>query len=351
MQTFSTGIENLTELPMDSMLVRYRIIGADGVTRLLADRRYRPLPGLDTLHAAITFDPASYPGKNIFFVEANPANDQPEEYHPNNLGYIPFRVSVDAYNPLLDVTFDGVHILNGDIVSAKPFIKIRLKDENRFLALDDTGLLKVSLRYPKKTTGVDVPFDGATCRFIPATSGSAANEAIVEFRPTLLEDGIYQLSVSGADKSGNGAGGNSGSAARSTYYIEFEVDNKPGITNVLNYPNPFSTATAFVFTLTGSQIPSQLKIQILSVTGKVVREITRDELGPLHIGRNITEYQWDGRDQYGQVLGNGVYLYRVVSSLNGQDLDLRNDSKRSTDGGFGIDKYFRNGYGKMYIMR
>src|SRR5690606_24874452 len=134
---------------------------------------------------------------------------------------------------------------------------------------------------------------------------------------------------------------------RSTYRIAFEVDNKPAITNVLNYPNPFSTATAFIFTLTGSQIPSQLKIQVLSVTGKVVREITREELGPLRIGKNLTEYQWDGRDQYGQLLGNGVYLYRVVSSLNGQDLELRKDKGR----GAGIDQYFKHGYGKMYIMR
>jgi hypothetical protein len=347
MQTFAAGIENLTDVPMDSMLVRYKIIGADGVTHLLADKRYRPLPGGDTLHASITFDPAAYPGQNIFFVEANPAGDQPEEYHPNNLGYIRFRISVDEHNPLLDVTFDGVHILNGDIVSAKPFIKIRLKDENRHLALDDTALLRVALRYPDHATAVEVPIDGNVCRFIPAAAGSAANEAVIEFRPVLTQDGGYQLSVTGADKSGNDAGGTSGSGTRSTYRIAFEVDNKPAITNVLNYPNPFSTATAFVFTLTGSQIPSQLKIQILSVTGKVVREIARDELGPLRIGRNITEYQWDGRDQYGQLLGNGVYLYRVVSSLNGQELELRKDKGN----GPGIDRFFKNGYGKMYIMR
>jgi len=350
-QNFAVAIENLTEYPMDSMLVRYKVIGSDGVSHQLNDTRYRKLPGLDTLHATLSFNPNPYPGKNLLFIEANPANDQPEEYHPNNLGYLPFTVSVDTYNPLLDVTFDGTHILNGDIVSAKPFIKIRLKDENQFLKLDDTGLMKVSLRYPGQINPVSIPFDGNICRFIPAVSGGKANEASVEFRPILSQDGIYQLSVSGADKSGNGAGASNGSGDKSTYFIEFEVDNTPAITHVLNYPNPFSTATAFVFTLTGSQIPSQLKIQVLTVTGKVVREITRDELGPLRIGRNVTQYQWDGRDQFGQLLGNGVYLYRVVTSLNGTDLELRGDSETSTNNGFGIDKYFKNNYGKMYIMR
>jgi flagellar hook assembly protein FlgD len=81
------------------------------------------------------------------------------------------------------------------------------------------------------------------------------------------------------------------------------------------------------------------------VTGKVVREITRVELGNLHIGRNITDFKWDGTDQYGQQLGNGVYLYRVVTSLNGQSLEKYRDKEDNTD------KYFNKGYGKMYLMR
>jgi len=150
------------------------------------------------------------------------------------------------------------------------------------------------------------------------------------------------LLVEGSDRSQNGAGTPQGNETRAKYKIEFEVDNHPSVSNVLNYPNPFSTATAFIFTITGSQIPSQFKIQILTVSGRVVREITKQELGPLHIGRNITEYKWDGRDQFGQLLGNGVYMYRVATSLNGNDIDHRDS---------GADSFFKNGYGKMYIMR
>jgi flagellar hook assembly protein FlgD len=125
------------------------------------------------------------------------------------------------------------------------------------------------------------------------------------------------------------------------------------ISNLLNYPNPFTTSTAFVFTLTGSELPQNMKIQILTITGKVVREITKEELGPIRIGRNITDFKWDGTDQYGQKLANGVYLYRVVTNLNGKSLD-----KLELDGFNGdrysdksTDKYFKSGYGKMYLMR
>jgi flagellar hook assembly protein FlgD len=330
---FSIAIENLTPLPMDSMLVRYKLIDANNTTHVLQSTRYKPLPGDDTLHAFISFDPSAYPGNNIFFVEANPDKDQPEQYHPNNLGYLPFKVMSDNKNPLIDVTFDGIHILDKDIVSAKPYIKIALRDENKYLKLDDTSLLSLSIQSPTNSDYETIPFDGTVCKFIPAQGNR--NEAYIQYKPTFTEDGIYSLAVNGKDKSGNTAGA-------SAYKISFEVENKPTITNILNYPNPFSTSTAFLFTLTGSQVPTQFKIQIMTVTGKVVREITRQELGNIHIGRNITDYKWDGKDQYGQLLGNGVYFYRVVTSLNGNNIDHRES---------GADRFFKNGYGKLYIMR
>ena len=156
--------------------------------------------------------------------------------------------------------------------------------------------------------------------------------------PYFPQDGDYELKVTGKDRSGNTAGS-------LEYKIEFQVINKPMISNMLNYPNPFTTSTAFVFTVTGSEIPQNIKIQILTITGKIVREITKDELGPLHIGRNITEFKWDGSDQYGQKLANGIYLYRVVTNLNGRSLDKYKADEDETD------KYFNKGYGKMYLMR
>jgi flagellar hook assembly protein FlgD len=141
--------------------------------------------------------------------------------------------------------------------------------------------------------------------------------------------------VQAKDRSGNFSGA-------AEYKITFEVINKPSITHVLNYPNPFSTSTRFMFTLTGSQVPDYFKIQIMTVTGKVVREINRSELGLIHIGRNITEYAWDGKDEFGDQLANGIYLYRVLTQLDGKSLELRETT---------ADSYFTQGFGKMYLMR
>lgn len=336
------AIENLTPIPMDSMLVRYKLIDANNATHVLANKKYKKLAGNDTLIADLDFDPVSYSGNNFLFIEANPDNDQPEQYHPNNLGYLNLYMASDRRSPLLDVTFDGVHILDKDIVSAKPMIKVLLRDENKYMPLNDTALMRVQLLRPGGSTPESIPIDGNICRFYPATDTgrSAKNEARIEYRPELLEDGVYRLIVTGKDKVGNNAGG-TGNA--SMYEVNFTIENKPSITNVLNYPNPFSTSTQFIFTMTGSEIPSQFKIQILTVTGKIVREIKKYELGDLHIGRNITDYRWDGKDEYGQTLGNGVYLYRVITSIRGEGIEQRKNAA--------VDKYFKNGYGKLYIMR
>jgi flagellar hook assembly protein FlgD len=98
-----------------------------------------------------------------------------------------------------------------------------------------------------------------------------------------------------------------------------------------------------VFTLTGNQVPSDMRIQIMTVSGKVIREITQAELGNIKIGQNLTEYKWDGTDQFGDKLANGVYLYRViVKDANGNSFD-----KYETN----TNQFFEQGFGKMYIMR
>jgi len=235
---------------------------------------------------------------------------------------------------LLDVTFDGIHILNGDIVSAKPYILTTLKDENKFLALNNTSLFGVYLK--DLATGVEnkINFDSSQTelQFTPAQLPN--NSCKIEYRP-ILADGKYQLRIQAKDISNNESGA-------LDYRINFEVINRATVTNVYNYPNPFSTSTRFVFTLTGKEIPDDFRIQIFTITGKFVREIGLDELGNVHVGNNISQFAWNGTDMYGDKLANGVYFFKVIARLNSETIE-----HRATD----ADKFFKQGVGKMYILR
>lgn len=273
-------------------------------------------------------------GKNNLKVEANP-EILPEQNYYNNLieltGYL--EVEQDLTHPVIDVLVDGRYIIDGDIVSPTPLVIIRMKDENQHLFKQDTTGVEILLKRECEACNFKrINFSQPNVHWTPAGENK---DFQVEFQPETLEDGLYVLQVQATDASGNASGSN-------PYRIRFEVVNESTITNFYPYPNPFSTSTRFVFTLTGAQIPDKIKIQIMTISGKVVREITQDELGPLHIGHNMTDFAWDGKDEYGDQLANGVYLYRVIMQQDGQV-----PKHRDTAG----DRAFKHGIGKLYLLR
>ncbi len=303
----------------------------------LANLPLKTMQPFDSVTFNTTIDNLGLIGNNTLYININPTKKPHEMQYANNIGYQFFDVKGDIKNPLIDVTFDGIHILKDDIVSATPFIQIKLKDENKFLRLNDTSLFEVYLTKPSTQNKIKLNFND-TMQFVPADNDvSKENAAYINYKPNFKdEDGIYEIEVKAKDKSGN----NSGAFA---YKNSFQVINRQMVSTMLNYPNPFSTSTQFVFTLTGNEVPDNMKIQIMNISGSMVREITKAELGPLHIGRNITSYKWDGTDQMGDKLANGVYFYRFVVKNNGVDVINRSNAD--------IDKYITKEMGKLIIIR
>ena len=327
------SFENISEIDMDSIYVKYTIQKSDNSLENVF-KRFDVLPSLGTVKLDFDYDSRLLSGDNILTIEANPFEDQPELFHFNNIGQLSFYVEKDKRNPLLDVTFDGIRILDGDIVSKKPFIRMELKDENQFFLLNDITLFELALESPSGLRE-NIDLGSADIEFIPATT-NAENYAVLTFNPDLQEEGLYKLYVQAKDPSENFSGQNE-------YEVNFRVILSEKISNVFNYPNPFSSSTQFIFTLTGEEVPESFAIQIYTVSGKVVKQITKEELGPLHIGLNKTDYKWEGTDDFGQKLANGVYLYKVISTKS----DGSSYEKYDT----GTDQFFNSGFGKMVIMR
>ncbi len=329
------AIENISHKTFqDSLLVTYYLEKNNIKTPLPDKLKIKPFNPAAIIIDTLTIPTLTLSGNNDIWIDVNPPGHpkyQYEQYHFNNLLKLSFNTSKDLINPLLDVTFDGIRILNGDIVSAKPNILISVSDENKFLLLNDTSDIQVFLK--KDNEPEKQLFFAKDLTFIPA-SNSNKNKCQIEYKPTLA-DGYYTLRTQAKDRSQNVSGAND-------YKISFRVINKPTITQIMNYPNPFSTSTRFVFILTGSEVPEIFDIQIFTITGKIVKTIRKEDLGRIHIGRNITEYAWDGTDEFGDKLANGVYLYKVNVRLNGQKLELN-----STE----ADKFFTKEIGKMVILR
>ena len=288
----------------------------------------------DSTRLDIAINTIGITGLNDFSLSVNPRIER-ELYYDNNL--ITYRnfleVAGDQTDPFIEVLFDGRQIINGDIVSPDPSITIKIRDENPYLRLTDTTSVQLFIkRNCDECSFSRVSFSDDRVNWSAADDDQ---DFTVEYNPGRLDDGTYTLRITATDKSGNSAG-------EEPFLISFEVVNESAITNFYPYPNPFSTSTRFIFTLTGTQVPDDLMIQIMTVSGKVVREITTEEIGPVHIGNNMTQYAWDGRDEFGDKLANGVYLYKVFARINGDHIKRRNTS---------ADKAFKNGFGKLYILR
>jgi hypothetical protein len=120
-----------------------------------------------------------------------------------------------------------------------------------------------------------------------------------------LSEGNHSLSVKIWDVQNNS----------STSFTDFVVSKQAelALTHILNYPNPFTTKTKFFIEHNQCCTSLKVMVQIYTITGKVVKSINQTINDG---GFRLDGIEWDGRDEYGDKLARGVYIYRVSVSDN-----------------------------------
>ena len=214
----------------------------------------------------------------------------------NNITQNSFYVSRDSINPSFNITFDGKEIINGDIISSEPEVVITLED-NSPLPLDSTyfTIVHTENNVPKV---LNVPGPDITYDYTPYPN----SRAVITWKPKLA-DGRHILEVLAKDASGNFFDSTS---SRSV----FNVYNNPDLLQVYNYPNPFSDNTYFTFELRGVIPPEEFKIKIFTVAGRLIKEMS---IPPAALQIGFNKILWDGRDQDGDEVANGLYFYKILS--------------------------------------
>lgn len=99
--------------------------------------------------------------------------------------------------------------------------------------------------------------------------------------------------------------------------IEFLVanDSKLALQNVLNYPNPFTNKTFFHFDHNKAGTDMQVMVQIYTVSGKLVKSLQKEVLAA---NGHFSDIEWDGKDDYGDAIAKGVYIYKVKVKAQGK---------------------------------
>jgi hypothetical protein len=129
----------------------------------------------------------------------------------------------------------------------------------------------------------------------------------VRFQLTGLEPGRHSLKIKAWDVLNNS----------NEVVLDFIVakDEDLEISHVLNYPNPFTTNTQFWFEHNKPGQNLVVRVQIFTVSGRIIKMIERTINTP---GNRSSELTWDGLDQYGQKVGRGVYLYKLSVIVPGK---------------------------------
>lgn len=296
------GFRNISDKAFTGMLpVTLEVTNTQTLAREIQTFEIEPpLPGATTSFA-ITSVTTGKAGNNTIQVAVN-NRVLPECYYENNVLSLPDYLQVVADNipPVLNVTVDGRPLRNNDFVSTTPLIVIELVDENAFLLKTDTVgftlLLGNNCNAPA-CTFTRIAFSSAQVTWHPAT---ATTPFRIEYRPTLA-DGLYELSVQGADATGNLAGA-------TPYRVAFSVQSESSLKWMGVYPNPSQGRFAFQFVVTGN-LPTEFALEIFSTKGACLHHFGMTDLLQFHVGTN--ELIWDGTDATGGLLAPGIYYYNL----------------------------------------
>jgi hypothetical protein len=207
---------------------------------------------------------------------------------------------VDEQGPNVDIFINDESFVYGGISNEEPILLLKLEDD---FGINVTGNsighdLSASLNDDTQNTFILNEFYESEI--------DNPKKGTVRYPLSKLAAGRYSISAKAWDISNNS------SEARTEFVIIDE--NTKNLSHVLNYPNPFTTNTNFWFEhdLVGSDI--DVLINIYTVTGKVIKTL---KTSISNANTRVTDLNWDGRDDFGNKLGKGVYLYKIkVGSEN-----------------------------------
>lgn len=245
-------------------------------------------------------------GKISYYADNGMNEDAHGAYLGLFIGGTSANVISDNLGPDVKVFMNNEDFASGGITDEKPLLLVKLKDESGIntvgngIGHDLTGMLTFIQDENENIYNLNDYYEADLDDF---TSGT------VNYPLSKLPVGKHILKVKAWDVFNNMGEG-------STEFIVASNANM-ALEKVLNYPNPFTTKTEFMFehNLPGQEL--EVLVQIYTVSGKIVKSI-RKELTPIeNDGYRVRGIEWDGLDEYGDRLGRGVYIYKVTLRATG----------------------------------
>tara|TARA_R110002124_G_scaffold131910_1_gene294290 strand:+ start:13441 stop:17319 length:3879 start_codon:yes stop_codon:yes gene_type:complete len=200
----------------------------------------------------------------------------------------------DNQGPLIRLFMNDESFVSGGITNDSPILIAKLEDANGINTASGIGHDIVAILDGDESNPfvINEYYQAEVDDFTRGT-------ATYPFRD--LEEGLHTLTLKAWDVYNNS----------STAEIQFIVAGNDAleITRVLNYPNPFVDYTEFWFNHNRPFEPLEVQVQVFTVTGKVVWTKNQIVSTDGFLSRDIA---WDGRDDFGDRIGKGVYVYKIT---------------------------------------
>ena len=190
----------------------------------------------------------------------------------------------------------GQDIFDGDPISNKATISAVISGGDSSLSNDNFKLFINSLL-----------IEHTSYSFIPETESSEIRGKLI-YLPSQLTDGEYNLRIEVFEA------GTEANKIRENF--SFIISSKLKLEKVVNFPNPMQGDTKFTYYLLNNNIV-EVTIKIYTVAGRLIKII---QSASNQIGYNET--YWDGRDEFGDKIANGVYFYKIIAKDESQKIEL-----------------------------
>jgi len=218
------------------------------------------------------------------------------------IGGVNENAEVDNIGPVITLYMNDENFVSGGITNESPTLLAKLEDANGINTASGIG------------HDISAIIDGdETNPFILndyyETEVDDFQKGTVSFPFRNLEPGLHTLTLKAWDVYNN-------SSTAEIQFIVFDENQELVINNVLNYPNPFVNYTEFWFNHNSSE-PLDVSIQIFTVSGKLVRTLNGQTSGGIKATSSLSkDIVWDGRDDFGDKIGKGVYIYKLTVKSN-----------------------------------
>ncbi|WP_299102812.1 type IX secretion system sortase PorU [uncultured Winogradskyella sp.] len=240
-------------------------------------------------------------GKVSFYAEnTSQTADQSGANFDIKIGGINENAAEDNIGPVINLYMNDENFVSGGITNESPNFLVKLQDENGINTASGIGHDITAIIDGDETNPIVLN------NYYQANVDDYTNGTLTyPFRD--LEKGLHTLTLKAWDVYNN-------SSTSEIQFTVFDKDEELVINNVLNYPNPFVSYTEFWFNHNSSDA-LDISVQIFTISGKLVRTLngqtSADECcnsGSSSLSRSIV---WDGRDDFGDKIGKGVYVYKL----------------------------------------